>query len=82
MSTFSLLQFLDHLELFLTDYQASSYQRCSAIEEKVLWEQQLFSIYTQLKHTLEITGQDIPYFNPVLRTKYSRIAELIRHFDP
>jgi hypothetical protein len=82
MSTFSLLQFLDQLELFLTDYQASSYQRCSAIEEKVIWEQQLFSTYTLLKHTLEITGQDIPYFNSVLRSKYSKLAELIQHFDP
>ena len=82
MSTFSLLQFLDHFELFLSNYQATDYQRCSAVEERITWEHQLFSVYTLLKHTLETTNQDIPYFDPVLRSKYHRIAELIRHFNP
>ena len=80
MSTFALLQVLDHFELFITDYQHSPTQRFSPIIEQVTLQRLLFQTYTLLRHTLQITGQDIPYFDGLFIEKYSRINEQIKQF--
>ena len=80
MSTFQLIRFLDYFEIFLTEYQAAPYRWSDSLQERIIWQQILFTIYTLLTHTLETTGQSIPYFTPVLRSKYQKLAEIINNF--